>query len=162
MDADSDEPDAQTQELRRVSRELLGSKYRLEVAVAVRNSRRKTVYARGLIDSVPGAGDNQVGECLKHFEEGGLRAQSHRRRTRPADVHRPRQQLLEALRGADERGPGAVDAVEPLFTTGEVERDSAAEERDDVGVQTDAWLAASGCLGLIRERRLASASATLR
>lgn len=67
-----DKTDAKTEELRRVSRELLGSKYRLEVAVAVRNARRKKVYARALVDAVPGAGDNQVGECLKHFEQGGL------------------------------------------------------------------------------------------
>jgi hypothetical protein len=64
--------DGKTRELRRVSKELLGSSYRLEVAVAVNRAPGGQVYAHQLVDAVPGARDNQVAECLKHFEQGGL------------------------------------------------------------------------------------------
>jgi hypothetical protein len=64
--------DAATRELRRVSRRLLGSSYRLEVAAAISNVADQQIYARGLVASVPGARDNQVSECLKHFEAAGL------------------------------------------------------------------------------------------
>ena len=58
--------------MRLASRELLGSSYRLEVAVAIKQAGTPSVYARQLVDAVPGAKDNQVSECLKHFERGGL------------------------------------------------------------------------------------------
>jgi hypothetical protein len=64
--------DARKAELRRVSRELLGSSYRLEVAAAIHEAVTDAVYARALAGDIPGAGDNQVGECLKHFETAGL------------------------------------------------------------------------------------------
>ena len=64
--------DGPTRELRRVSRRLLGSSYRLEVAAAISAAADQQIYARGLIASVPGARDNQIGECLKHFEAAGL------------------------------------------------------------------------------------------
>lgn len=64
--------DAARAALRLASRELLGSSYRLEVAVAIRQTGTRSVYARQLVDEVPGAKDNQVSECLKHFERGGL------------------------------------------------------------------------------------------
>jgi hypothetical protein len=64
--------DASTRELRRVSRQLLGSSYKLEVAAAIEAAGARPVYARQLLPSVPGARDNQIGECLKHFETAGL------------------------------------------------------------------------------------------
>lgn len=64
--------DARRRELRRVSRELLGSSYRLEVAAAINEAENEAVYARALSALVPDARDNQVSECLKHFEAGGL------------------------------------------------------------------------------------------
>jgi hypothetical protein len=63
--------DIPTRELRRLSRELLGSSYRLEVAAAIEGATGP-IYARQLLSSVPGARDNQVAECLKHFETAGL------------------------------------------------------------------------------------------
>lgn len=60
------------QKLRRASRELLGSSYRLEVAVAISEKSEERVYARQLLSAIPGARDNQVSECLRHFERGGL------------------------------------------------------------------------------------------
>ena len=57
--------------VRKLSRELLGSSYRLEVAAAIHDAHPEPVYARGLTETVK-ANDNQVSAVLEHFEAAGL------------------------------------------------------------------------------------------
>ncbi len=63
--------DAKREEIRLVSKRLLGNQYRLEIAVKIANAKGKAVYARQLDKGID-AGDPQVGRVLKYFEEAGL------------------------------------------------------------------------------------------
>lgn len=63
--------DSTRNRLRKLSRELLGSSYRLETAAAIYDAGLEPVYARQLTGAV-GANDNQVSAVLEHFETGGL------------------------------------------------------------------------------------------
>lgn len=56
------------EDVRRVSKRLLGSRYRLEVAAQIDDA---SVYARQLNDAI-GVGENQIGQVLQHFEDAGL------------------------------------------------------------------------------------------
>lgn len=57
--------------VRTLSRELLGSSYRLEVAAAIHDALPEAVYARALTKTIE-AKDNQVSAVLEHFEAAGL------------------------------------------------------------------------------------------
>ncbi|HUY58068.1 MAG TPA: hypothetical protein VMV16_00015 [Solirubrobacteraceae bacterium] len=56
---------------RLVSRALLGSSYRLEVAAAIAAGQLKPVYARALNAQIQ-VGDNQVAAVLQRFEKAGI------------------------------------------------------------------------------------------
>jgi hypothetical protein len=60
-----------TQELRRISKALFGSRYRLEVAAAVAAAEPNVVYVHGLGERL-GLADNLVRLEIGHFEEAGL------------------------------------------------------------------------------------------
>jgi len=63
----------QLSRLRAVSRQLLGNKYRLEVALAVADSEGR-VYAHAVANSISDLADNQAGIELAHLEDAGLLA----------------------------------------------------------------------------------------
>jgi hypothetical protein len=62
------------------------------------NSGGAAVYARQLLSAVPGARDNQIGECLKHFEAAGLlRRNPSRWRAGAPDLRRTSRAPIESL-----------------------------------------------------------------
>lgn len=62
----------QLSRLRNVSRDLLGNKYRLEVALAVADSETGRVYGHGVANAIPDLADNQAGKELARLESAGL------------------------------------------------------------------------------------------